>query len=93
MEKLTGRTITGSVVVDFNTVTEITTFTGPIRVEVTTPMHHDDFQQGLHPHFEPGIYFLEGEDLQFLLHRSSDSGDLGRIDRQKRVLNSSSGIL
>ena len=87
VEKLTGRTITGSVVVDFNTVTEITTFTGPIRVEVTTPMHHDDFQQGLHIHFEPGIYFLEGEDLlKFLRYRSSDSGDLGRIDRQKRVL-------
>jgi anionic cell wall polymer biosynthesis LytR-Cps2A-Psr (LCP) family protein len=79
VEELTEREITGWVVVDFSTVTELTRFTGPIRVEVNSLMHHDDFQQGLHIHFEPGIHFLEGEDLlKFLRYRQADSGDLGR---------------
>lgn len=87
VEKLVERKITGSVVIDFNTVTEATKFSGPIRVEVSSLMHHDDFQQGLHIHFEPGIHFLEGEDLlKFLRYRQADSGDLGRIERQKQVV-------
>ncbi|HDP77770.1 MAG TPA: LytR family transcriptional regulator [Mesotoga infera] len=87
VEKLTERRITGSVAIDFNTVTGVTEFSGPIRVEVTSLMHHDDFQQGLHIHFEPGIHFLEGEDLlKFLRYRQADSGDLGRIERQKQVI-------
>ncbi|HNU23628.1 MAG TPA: LCP family protein [Mesotoga sp.] len=87
VEELTEREITGWVVVDFSTVTELTRFTGPIRVEVNSLMHHDDFQQGLHIHFEPGIHFLEGEDLlKFLRYRQADSGDLGRIERQRQVV-------
>jgi len=87
VEKLVERKITGSVAIDFNTVTEVTNFSGPIRVEVPSLMHHDDFQQGLHIHFEPGIHFLEGGDLlKFLRYREADSGDLGRIERQKQVV-------
>ena len=88
VETLTKRKISGFVIVDFNTVNDLTDFTGPIRVDVLSPMHHDDYQQDLHIHFETGVHYLEGEDLlKYLRFRSSDTGDLGRIERQKYIIN------
>jgi len=55
---------------------------------IVDPMHHDDYQQDLHIHFETGVHYLEGEDLlKYLRFRSNDTGDLGRIERQKYVIN------
>ncbi len=88
VETLTKRKISGFMIVDFNTVNNLTDFTGPIQVNVLTPMHHDDYQQDLHIHFETGVHYLEGEDLlKYLRFRSNDTGDLGRIERQKYVIN------
>ena len=88
VETLTKRKISGFVIVDFNTVNNLTDFTGPIQVNVLIPMHHDDYQQDLHIHFETGVHYLEGEDLlKYLRFRSNDTGDLGRIERQKYVIN------
>ena len=88
IEKLTDREITGYIVLDFGTVIAVTDFTGPIRVDVSTPMHHDDFQQQLHIHFDIGTHFLEGEDLlRYLRYRGDTLGDLGRIERQRHVVS------
>lgn len=77
----------GYVVVDFNTVVRLTDFTGPIPVKINNPMHYDDFQQDLHIHFDPGFYFLEGEDLlKYARFRHDSAGDLGRIERQREVI-------
>jgi LCP family protein required for cell wall assembly len=77
----------GYVIVDFNIVVKLTNFTGPIPVKIDNPMHYDDFQQDLHIHFEPGVYFLEGEDLlKYARFRHDSAGDLGRIERQREVI-------
>ncbi|MGC9383649.1 MAG: LCP family protein [Kosmotogaceae bacterium] len=79
--------IAGYMILDFETVIEITEFTGPIDVLVEDAMHHDDFQQDLHIHFEKGYHKLKGEQLlNYLRFRSDSEGDLGRIERQKDVL-------
>lgn len=79
--------IAGYMILDFETVIEITEFTGPIDVLVKDAMHHDDFQQDLHIHFEKGYHKLKGEQLlNYLRFRSDSEGDLGRIERQKDVL-------
>ena len=79
--------IAGHMMLDFETVIELTEFTGPIDVFVEDAMHHDDFQQDLHIHFEKGYHKLKGEQLlNYLRFRSDSEGDLGRIERQKDVL-------
>ncbi len=79
--------IAGYMVLDFETVIRITEFTGPVNVWVEKAMHHDDFQQDLHIHFEKGYHELKGEELlNYLRFRTDDDGDLGRIERQKDVM-------
>jgi len=79
--------IAGYMILDFETVIGLTEFTGPISVFVESAMHHDDFQQDLHIHFEKGYHQLKGQQLlNYLRFRSDSEGDLGRIERQKDVL-------
>ena len=77
----------GYMVLDYSTVVKLTDFVGPVEVEITKPMHYDDYQQNLHIHFDPGIYHLAGNELLgYLRYRYDASGDIGRIDRQKDVM-------
>ncbi|MFO7881394.1 MAG: LCP family protein [Kosmotogaceae bacterium] len=79
--------VAGYMALDFESVIRMTEFTGPINVWVEKAMHHDDFQQNLHIHFEKGSHELKGEELlNYLRYRSDSEGDLGRIERQKEVL-------
>ncbi len=86
-DRISGKTVAGYVVLDFETVTRITEVIGPLRIFISSPMHYDDYQQGLHIHFEPGTHYLEGEKLlEYVRFRYDDAGDLGRIRRQREVI-------
>ncbi|OAA31218.1 hypothetical protein AT15_06895 [Kosmotoga arenicorallina S304] len=77
----------GYIILDYLNVVKLTDFIGPVEVEITKPMHYDDFQQNLHIHFDPGIYELSGNELLgYLRYRYDASGDIGRIERQKEVM-------
>jgi len=60
---------------------------GPIPVTITTPMHYEDLQQNLSIHFEPGTHELNGAQLlEYIRFRNDPQGDLGRMERQKQIL-------
>lgn len=80
--------IRGYIIADFSLVSKITEITGPVKVFLDEPMAYDDFQQDLHIYFPMGINYLEGEDLlKYVRFRHDGMGDIGRIQRQKDVLN------
>lgn len=88
VEDLIDKEVKGYAMIDFSLVASLTDFTGPIKVDITSPMDYDDYQQDLHIHFTPGIKLLEGEELlEYIRFRYDKAGDLGRIKRQREVLN------
>lgn len=87
VERISAKTVAGHLILDFETVAKITDVIGPLRVFVNTPMRYDDYQQGLHIHFDHGTHYLEGERLlEYIRFRHDDDGDLGRIRRQREVI-------
>jgi len=87
VERISAKTVAGHLILDFETVAKITDVIGPLRVFVNTPMRYDDYQQGLHIYFDHGTHYLEGERLlEYIRFRHDDDGDLGRIRRQREVI-------
>lgn len=80
--------INGYIIADFSLVSKITEITGPVKVFLNEPMIYDDFQQDLHIYFPMGLNYLQGEDLlKYVRFRQDGLGDIGRIQRQKDVIN------
>ena len=76
------------VVVDYNGFKEIIDAIGKIKIFVSEPMDYDDYAGGLHIHFVPGIYYMNGEEaLKYVRYRDK-KGDIGRIERQQQFIKS-----
>ena len=61
---------------------------GGVEVEVPKRMVYVDNSQGLYIDLDPGLQVLKGEKLEgFLRFRHDEQGDLGRMERQRLVIN------
>ncbi len=60
---------------------------GPIPIDVASPMRYYDTQQKLEINFPAGRIMMSGLDLlKYIRFRDDSMGDLGRIQRQKEVV-------
>jgi LCP family protein required for cell wall assembly len=67
---------------------------GGVSVDVPKRMFYQDRSQGLYIDLYPGQQLLKGEALEgFLRFRHDESGDLGRMERQRLVINQVFGKL
>lgn len=61
---------------------------GGVEVDVSKRMVYQDRSQGLYIDLYPGLQVLKGENLEgFLRFRHDEMGDLGRMERQRLVIN------
>jgi LCP family protein required for cell wall assembly len=61
---------------------------GGVEVDVPKRMFYQDHSQGLYIDLYPGLQVLKGENLEgFLRFRHDETGDLGRMERQRLVIN------
>lgn len=73
--------------VNLNAVARIAEALGGVEVDVPKRMFYVDNSQGLYIDLQPGRQLLTGKDLEgFLRFRHDESGDLGRMERQRLVL-------
>ena len=73
--------------IDLQAVSRLGDAIGGVDVDVPKRMHYVDNSQGLYIDLYPGIQRLKGEQLEgFLRFRHDETGDLGRMERQKLVL-------
>lgn len=88
IEKFFGKHIDRYAIVDYDIVRLIGDEIGPIEVYVDQPMKYTDYSQNLIIDFEPGLHKLYGKELlAYMRFRKDYNGDLGRIERQKYVIN------
>ena len=87
IENLTGLNIKRYVIVDYEVFKFLGDELGPIDVFVDRPMHYVDTAQGLEIDFSPGYYKMKGEELlAYLRFRKTAEGDIGRLDKQKVII-------
>ena len=61
---------------------------GGLEVNVPKRLYYVDRSQGLYIDLQPGPQTLKGRDLEgFIRFRHDEEGDIGRLERQKLVLN------
>jgi len=73
--------------VNLRAVTRIADALGGVEVDVPKRMYYVDNAQGLYIDLYPGLQRLQGEELEgFLRFRHDELGDIGRLERQKLVL-------
>lgn len=74
---------------DLNTVAELVDTLSGVEIDVPMDMDYEDSSQNLSIHLKAGKQFLNGEQaIQYLRYRSGYiTGDLGRMDAHKTVLN------
>ena len=74
--------------VNLRAVQRVADALGGVEVDVPKRMVYVDNSQGLYIDLYPGRQLLKGDDLEgFLRYRHDELGDLGRMERQKLVLN------
>ena len=74
--------------VNLAAVTKVADALGGVEVDVPKRMFYQDNAQGLYIDLYPGLQVLKGEKLEgFLRFRHDEAGDLGRMDRQRVVIN------
>jgi len=82
--KLTGIEIDKIMVINFNGFKNVIDILGGVKITVGESLH--DPLSGAN--FDPGTYTVNGEEaLSFARCRSTERGDLDRVDRQKYLLN------
>lgn len=87
IEKLAGLDIKRYVIVDYDIFKFLGDELGPIDVFVDRPMHYVDTAQGLEIDFSPGYYKMKGNELlAYLRFRKTAEGDIGRLDKQKVII-------
>ena len=83
-----GRPIGHHLVIDLAAIRRMGDVLGGVEVNVPKRMHYVDNSQGLYIDLQPGLQTLKGRDLEgFIRFRHDEMGDIGRIERQKLVLN------
>jgi LCP family protein required for cell wall assembly len=88
ISKLMGLPIERHLKVNLAAVTKVAEALGGVEVDVAKRMVYQDHAQGLYIDLYPGRQVLKGENLEgFLRFRHDEAGDLGRMDRQRLVIN------
>ena len=73
-------------VIDYQNFKKFIDTIGKIKIVVNEPMHYDDNAGNLHIHFEPGVYYMNGEEvLKYVRYRGQDT-DINRIKRQQEFI-------
>lgn len=86
IEKLTKTSIQDYIIFDYSIFKEIGNLLGPIDIYLEKDMRYQDYHQNLYIDFKKGNNQLTGEELLAYVRYRDDSGDLGRIDRQKKAI-------
>jgi len=85
---LLGQPIERHLKVNLAAVNKVVDALGGVEVDVPKRMYYVDNSQGLIIDLYPGPQLLKGEKLEgFLRFRHDESGDLGRMERQRLVIN------
>ncbi len=87
IEDLTGITIKRYFIVDYDIFKFLGDELGPIEIFVDRPMHYKDVAQNLEIDFTPGYYKIKGKELlAYLRFRKTAEGDIGRLDKQRVII-------
>ena len=87
LSQLLNRSINKYILVELDAVQVLTNMVGGLQVDVSKRLYYVDSRQGLIIDLQPGVQLLKGDDLEgFLRWRNDEEGDLGRLKRQKLVL-------
>ena len=85
---LLGQPIERHLKVNLAAVNKVADALGGVEVDVPKRMYYVDNSQGLTIDLYPGPQLLKGRELEgFLRFRHDESGDLGRMERQRLVIN------
>ena len=85
---LLGQPIERHLKVNLAAVNKVADALGGVEVDVPKRMYYVDNSQGLYIDLDPGLQVLKGEKLEgFLRFRHDEEGDLGRMERQRLVIN------
>jgi LCP family protein required for cell wall assembly len=85
---LLGQPIERHLKVNLAAVNKVADALGGVEVDVPKRMFYQDNSQGLYIDLDPGLQVLKGEKLEgFLRFRHDETGDLGRMERQRLVIN------
>ncbi|WP_126993553.1 LCP family protein [Thermosipho globiformans] len=88
VENFVGKKIDKYAIVDYDVVRLVGDRIGPVEVYVDKPMKYTDYSQNLIIDFDPGIHYLYGEQLlAYMRFRKDSLGDIGRIEREKYIIN------
>ncbi len=86
--QLLGTPVPKHLKVNLRAVERVAEALGGVEVEVPKRMYYVDNAQGLYIDLYPGRQTLKGKELEgFLRFRHDESGDLGRMERQRLVIN------
>jgi LCP family protein required for cell wall assembly len=86
--RLVGTPVQKYLKVNLRAVERVADALGGVEVDVPKRMAYADYSQGLFIDLYPGRQTLKGKDLEgFLRFRHDEEGDLGRMDRQRLVIN------
>ena len=88
VSQLIGMPVQHHLKVNLDAVAKVADALGGVEVEVPKRMFYQDHSQGLYIDLDPGLQVLKGEKLEgFLRFRHDEQGDLGRMERQRLVIN------
>ncbi len=77
------------VIVDENALASLVDTFGGIDLYAGSDMNYDDPEGGVSIHLNKGYQHFDGNKaLQYLMYRSDDLGDLGRVERQEAFIRS-----
>jgi LCP family protein required for cell wall assembly len=86
--QLLGTTVPKHLKVNLRAVERVAEALGGVEVDVPKRMYYVDNAQGLYIDLHPGRQTLQGKALEgFLRFRHDEAGDLGRMERQRLVIN------
>jgi len=86
--RLVGTPVQKHLKVNLRAVERVAEALGGVEVTVPKRMLYADYSQGLFIDLYPGKQILRGRDLEgFLRFRHDEAGDLGRMERQRLVIN------
>ena len=86
--RLVGTPVQKHLKVNLRAVERVADALGGVEVTVPKRMVYSDYSQGLFIDLYPGKQTLKWRDLEgFLRFRHDENGDLGRMDRQRLVIN------
>ncbi|MFN9548577.1 MAG: LCP family protein [Cyanobacteriota bacterium] len=86
--ELLGTPVPSHLKVNLRAVERVAEALGGVEVDVPKRMYYVDNAQGLYIDLYPGRQTLKGKELEgFLRFRHDEAGDLGRMERQRLVIN------